>query len=163
MSLFANDRFQWRETYSVLFDSKRRIKVTEFQAAIADLAKKIEVTELLADDEGYLESCTIFAHSDSAGMDIVYVEGEEVTEQLAELRKDWRRQPFDADEKAKAAQAMLANARYDVFHFEELGDAFLDQENEDEVLDPVTLLRILSKLTRLTQGVSIDPQAGFVL
>ncbi len=163
MSLFANDRFQWRETYSVLFDSKRRIKVTEFQAAIADLAKKIEVTELLADEEGYLESCTIFAHSDSAGMDIVYIEGEEVTEQLAELRKDWRRQPFDADEKAKAAQAMLANARYDVFHFEELGDAFLDQENEDEVLDPVTLLRILSKLTRLTQGVSIDPQAGFVL
>lgn len=163
MSLFANDRFQWRETYSVLFDSKRRIKLTEFQSAIADLAKKIEVTELLADDEGYLESCTIFAHSDSAGMDIVYVEGEEVTEQLAELRKDWRRQPFDADEKAKAAQAMLANARYDVFHFEELGDAFLDQENEDEVLDPVTLLRILSKLTRLTQGVSIDPQAGFVL
>lgn len=163
MSLFADDRFQWRETYSVLFDSRRRIKVKDFEAALADLAKKIEITEVLADEEGFLESCTIFAHADSAGMDVVYIEGEEVTEQLAELRKDWRRQPFDAEEKAKAAQALLANARYDVFHFEELGDAFLDQENEDEVLDPVTLLKVLAKLTRLTNGVSIDPQAGFVL
>lgn len=163
MSLFANDRFQWRETYSVLFDEKKRLKLADFQSALAELGKKIEITEVLADDDGYLESCTIYAHADSAGMDVVFISGEEVTEQIAELRKEWKRQPFDAEERSKAAQAMLANARYDIFHFEELGDAFLDQENEDEVLDPVTLLRVLAKLTRLTQGVSIDPQAGFVM
>ena len=59
-------------------------------------------------------------------------------------------------------RALAANARFDIYHFEEIGDSFLDNE-EDEILDPATLLLVLGRLARLCHGVGIDPQAGAVL
>jgi precorrin isomerase len=162
MSLFADGRYQWRETYFVLFDRQHRPQGSEVRKALADLAPKVEVLDVQSGEDDRLESMTILAHADAAGMDVTYVEGDEVKEQIAELKKEWKSQNFSGDEKAKVERALHATARLDVYHFEELGDDFLEEEEEDH-LDPAALLTVLSKLARLCHGVAIDPQSGTVL
>ena len=162
MSLFADGRYQWRETYFVLFDRQQRPKGEDVRKSLSELAPKVEVLDVQSTDDGRLESMTILAHVDAAGMDVTYVEGDEVKEQIAELKKEWKGQPFSSDEKAKVERALRATARLDVYHFEELGDDFLEEEEEDH-LDPAALLTVLSKLARLCHGVAIDPQSGTVL
>ena len=98
MSLFADGRYQWRETYFVLFDRRQRPQGDEVRKSLAELAPKIEVVDLQSADDGALESMTILAHVDAAGMDVTYVEGDEVKEQIAELKKEWKGQPFSAEE-----------------------------------------------------------------
>jgi len=162
MSLFADGRYQWRETYFVLFDRRHRPKGVDVKKSLDELAPKVEVRDVQSDEHGLLESITILAHADAAGMDITFVEGEEVREQIAELKKEWKGQSFSADEKPKVERALQATARLDVYHFEELWDDFLDEEEEDH-LDPAALLTVLSKLARLCHGSAIDPQSGTVL
>ncbi|HZL89108.1 MAG TPA: hypothetical protein VFB96_12085 [Pirellulaceae bacterium] len=162
MSLFADGRYQWRETYFVLFDRQHRPKGADVKKALAELAPKVEILDVQSDENGLLESMTILAHADAAGMDVTYVEGDEVREQVTELKKDWKGQSFSSDEKTKVDRALQATARLDIYHFEELGDGFLDEDDEDH-LDPAALLTVLSKLARLSHGVSIDPQSGTVI
>ena len=82
MSLFADGRYQWRETYFVLFDHKHRPKAADVKRLLAELGPRMEIHELAANDAGLLESMTVLSHADAAGMDITYVEGEEVKEQI---------------------------------------------------------------------------------
>ena len=161
MSLFADSRYQWRETYFVLFDRQHRPSAAEVRKSLSELGK-LEVQEVQGDEKGLLESLTVLSHADSAGMDITFVTGEEVKEQIVELKKEWKGQKFTPDEQAKVQRALAANARFDIYHFEEIGDSFLDNE-EDEILDPATLLLVLARLARHCHGVGIDPQAGAVL
>lgn len=161
MSLLADCRYQWRETYFVLFQRKHRPKAADVKRALAELGSRIEVHELTADPEGYLESLTVVSHADAAGMDITYVEGEEVREQLAELRKQWKRRPAEPRERAHMQRALAADARYDVYHFEEMSD--FPEDEEDGPLDPGTLLLVLAKLARLCHGEAFDPQSGELL
>ena len=163
MSLFADSRYQWRETYFVLFDAKHRPATADVKRAIAEIGARLEIQEVQSDEQGGLEAMTIVSHPDSAGMDISYVSGDEVKEQLVELRKEWRGQTFTPEEKLKVDRALQANARYDIFHFEEMSDVFLDADVDDAALDPGTLLLVLGKLAKLCHGVSIDPQSGTVL
>jgi hypothetical protein len=161
MSLFADSRYQWRETYFVLFDRQHRPLASDVQKTLSELGK-LELQEVQGDSEGLLESLTVLSHADAAGMDITFVTGEEVKEQIVELKKEWKGQKFPPDEQAKVQRALAANARFDIYHFEEIGDSFMDNE-EDEILDPATLLLVLARLARLCHGVGIDPQAGSVL
>jgi hypothetical protein len=161
MSLFANSRYQWRETYFVLFQRTHRPKAADVKRALAELGSRIELHELAADAEGYLESLTVVSHADAAGMDITYVEGDEVREQLAELRRQWKRRPAEPRERAHLERALAADARFDVYHFEEVSD--FAEDEEDGPLDPGTLLLVLSKLARLCHGEAFDPQSGEIL
>ena len=161
MSLFADSRYQWRETYFVLFDRQHRPAAADVRKSLSELGK-LEIQEVQGDEAGLLESLTVLSHADAAGMDITFVTGEEVKEQITELKKEWKGQKFPPDEQAKVQRALVANARFDIYHFEEIGDSFLDNE-EDEILDPATLLLVLARLARLCHGVGIDPQAGSVL
>jgi len=161
MSLFADSRYQWRETYFVLFDRQQRPLAADVQESLCEIGK-LELLEVQGDADGLLESLTILSHADAAGMDITFVTGEEVKEQIVELKKEWKGQKFAPDELAKVQRALAANARFDIYHFEEIGDSFMDNE-EDEILDPATLLLVLARLARLCHGVGIDPQAGAVL
>jgi hypothetical protein len=161
MSLFADSRYQWRETYFVLFDRQHRPSAADVRKSLSELGK-LEVQEVQGDEKGLLESLTVLSHADAAGMDITFVGGDEVKEQIAELKKEWKGQKFPPDEQAKVQRALAANARFDIYHFEEIGDSFLDNE-EDEILDPATLLLVLARLARHCHGVGIDPQAGAVL
>ena len=145
----------------MLFDRQHRPLAADVQKNLSELGK-LELQEVQGDAEGRLESLTILSHADAAGMDITFVSGEEVKEQIVELKKEWKGQKFPPDEQAKVQRALAANARFDIYHFEEIGDSFMDNE-EDEILDPATLLLVLARLARLCHGVGIDPQAGSVL
>jgi hypothetical protein len=161
MSLFADGRYQWRETYFVLFDHKHRPLAADVKRVLAELGPRIEIHEIAAGDEGKLESMTVLSHADAAGMDVTYVEGDEVKEQIAQLRQEWRSKRPDAKEKPHLARALHADARFDVFHFEEITD-FPDEE-DDGPLDPGTLLLVLNKLAKLCHGEALDPQTGELL
>jgi hypothetical protein len=161
MSLFADSRYQWRETYFVLFDHRHRPKASDVKRALADLGSRIEVCELAANEAGYLESMTVLSHADAAGMDVTYVEGEDVKEQIAQLRQEWKSKRPDAKEKQHLSRALHADARFEVYHFEEVSD-FPDEE-DDGPLDPGTLLLVLNKLARLCHGEALDPQTGELL
>jgi hypothetical protein len=161
MSLFADSRYQWRETYFVLFDRQHRPRAADVKRILADLGPRIEVTEVTATAAGHLESMTVLAHADAAGMDISYVEGDEVKEHIQQLRQEWKGKRADAKVQPHIARALHADARFDVYHFEEVTD-FADEE-EDGLLDPGTLLLVLNKLARLCHGEAFDPQTGELL
>lgn len=161
MSLFADSRYQWRETYFVLFDRQHRPQAAAVKRALDELGPRLEIQELAASDDGLLESLTVVSHADAAGMDVTYVEGDEVKEHIVELRKEWRGKRAEAKEQPHIARALQANARYDVYHFEEVSE-FPDEEDEGP-LDPGTLLLVLNRLARLCHGEALDPQTGELL
>lgn len=161
MSLFEDSRYQYRETYFVLFDEKNRPKVADVERLLAELGPRIQIREIAGCANGTLESMTVLSHADAAGMDIAYVEGDEVKEQIIQLRQDWKGKQSGVKEKPHLDRALHATARYDVFHFEEFTD-FPDEE-DDGPLDPGTLLLVLNKLARLCHGEALDPQTGELL
>jgi hypothetical protein len=162
MSLFADNRYQWRETYFVLFQQKHRPAVDDVKKALADLGARISLAHLQPTKDGLLESMTVLSHADAAGMDITFVSGDEVQEQLGELKEEWQQRKLDPQEKLRLSQLLQSDARYDVFHFEELSDMLAD-EDDDGPLDPGTLLLVLSRLAQLCHGLSLDPQSGELL
>src|SRR5690554_3951346 len=118
MSLFNDGHYQWRETYFVLFDHTHRPKASDVERLFAELGPRIEIHEITANSDGLLESMTVLSHADGAGMDITYLEGEEVKEQVAQLRQEWKSKRPDAKEKPHLSRALHADARFDVYHFE---------------------------------------------
>jgi len=89
MSMFESDSFQWRETYFVLFDSAKRPTLKKMVATLQELGGQFQLNSSQGDDDGMFESLTLLAPDDFAALDISYVEGEEVTEQGAALKKKW--------------------------------------------------------------------------
>ena len=59
MSLFENDLYQWRETYFVLFEQSTRPQAEAVAAAFKAQDSHYEVTDLVANDAGQLESLTL--------------------------------------------------------------------------------------------------------
>jgi len=161
MSLFADSRYQWRETYFVLFEKKHRPQAADVKHALGSLGPRLEVLHVQANKDGQLESMTILSHADAAGMDITFVTGDEVKEQLAELKEEWQSRKLDPQEKLRLAKMLHADARYDVFHFEEVTE--IPSEEDEGPLDPGTLLLVLGKLANLCHGQSLDPQSGELL
>ncbi len=160
MSMFENSQYQWRETYFVLFPAQRRPKLKEVQKAISKLHQHLTLTNLSADEKGRLESLTILAPDDFAALDISYLAGEEVREQVAELAKEVEPSCCCQDEKERLEELRKCDARLDIFHFEQMAD--LDSE-DDGMFDPSALLVILDTLAELTDGISVDPQGGAML
>jgi hypothetical protein len=161
MSLFEDGRYQWRETYFVLFDQKHRPKASDAQRLLTELGPRMSIQTITTNEAGLLDSMTVLSHADAAGMDITYVEGEEVKEQVVQLRQDWKGKPPGGKDKPHLDRALHANARFDVYHFEEITD-FPDEE-DDGPLDPGTLLLVLNKLAKLCHGEALDPQTGELL
>ena len=161
MSLFEDSRYQWRETYFVLFDRQHRPKAADVRRILHELGPRMEIHELAENDAGLLDSMTVLSHADAAGMDITYNEGEDVKEQVIELRQEWKSKQPNAKEKPHLMRALHADARFEIYHFEEITD--LPDEEDDGPLDPGTLLLVLNKFARLCQGEALDPQTGELL
>jgi len=130
------------------------------QKAISKLHQHLTLTNLSADEKGLLESLTILAPDDFAALDISYLAGEEVREQVAELAKEVEPSCCCQDEKERLEELRKCDARLDIFHFEQMAD--LDSE-EDGMFDPSALLVVLDTLAELTDGISVDPQGGAML
>jgi hypothetical protein len=162
MSTFEREDFKWRETYFVLFDSRKRPTLKKVERILSQLSERFELTNARADEDGRFESITIMAPDDYAALDVSFESGEEVREQGAALAQELKSSASDDEERAKLARLPQCDARFDLLHFEEMvGD---EPEGElDEMLDPSALLIVLDALVELTDGVGVDPQSGTLL
>src|SRR5215472_11275057 len=100
MSTFENQNFKWRETYFVLFDSARRPMLDKVKSRLAKLNPRFELSNGEADDAGHFSSLTLRSPQDYAAMDISYVSGEEVSDQVDELQKEMKGN-IDASDRPK--------------------------------------------------------------
>jgi hypothetical protein len=155
----ADDRFEWRETYFVLFQSRKRPLLSQVQAAIAQLGDQFQITDPVADEEGRIEALNIVSPEDHSALEIDYLAGDEVLLQVAELMQELRGETGLGD---KLSRLKNCDARFEVMHFEEMAEDAFD-EDEDEAFDPTALLMALETLAKLTDGVGVDPQSGTLL
>ena len=162
MSLFENDEYQWRETYFVLLKENNRPAAGNVTKALQRLDPRYRVVDVREDEHGRCESLTLLAPDDYAAMDISYVAGEEVVEQMPGLAAEMNSVAMDNQQKKVIAQVPECNARFDVFHFEQLTFIGGDEEDE-EFMDPGTLLIVLDKIAELCNGIVVDPQSGSLL
>ncbi len=159
MSLFSDDRYQWRETYFVLFRESDRPLADKVSESFAE-DSRIEVADSRGDGDGLFESLTLKSPDDFSAMDITYVTGEEVQEQIDELLRDLARTTLTEEERGKLDRLGECNSRFDVFHFEQVQ---MFDDGDDDVLDPGALLIVLERLAGLCQGIGIDPQSGSLM
>ena len=76
--------------------------------------------------------------------------------ELINMNGDMPRVEQTKEEKANYQRLTEWNARFAVYHFEQV----VDDLAEDEIIDPGSLLLVLEKLARLCHGVGVDPQSG---
>lgn len=163
MSLFENDEYRWRETCFVLFHTRNRPQGDRVVAALREVNEHYEVTNVLQTEDGLFESLTLLSPDDYAAMDITFVTGEEVREHSLELVEEMAPMIGRADEK-KLKSLPEFDARLDVYHFEQIVFAGSDtDDDEEEFLDPGSLLIVLEKLASLTEGVGVDQESGTLL
>jgi hypothetical protein len=160
MSTFENQDYKWRETYFVLFDSARRPMLENVKQQLLKINPRFELTGGEADEAGHFDSITIRSPQDYAAMDISYVSGEEVSDQVDELQRDMK-ESIDPDDRPKLTQLSQCDAKFDILHFEQVSDE--DAGDEGEMLDPSALLGVMDTLIELTKGVGVDPQSGSLM
>ncbi|MBX3416325.1 MAG: hypothetical protein KF851_01880 [Pirellulaceae bacterium] len=161
MSLFEDTTFQYRDTFFVLFDKDNRPTADRLRKAFAKLGSRYEVLNVCETPEG-IESLTIKSPYDFSAMDIVYVEGEEVTGQIKDLMEEFRAITLIGDEAQKIQQLKSCDARFDIFHFEQSVPGGGMGEDDDQ-LDPGGLLLVIDKLSELSNGTGLDPQSMSIL
>lgn len=165
MSLFENPDYEWRETYFVLFDQANLPSASEMHEVLQQLGSRIEVSNLIARDEGRFESLTLVSPGDFAAMDITSTIGDEVCEQLPELVEELRPNCETDDELRKLELISNYSARMDIYHFEQKNVAANMGGGGDEIefLDPGGLLMVLDRIGELCRGVIVDPQASSLM
>jgi hypothetical protein len=163
MSLFADDRYRWRETYFVLFQEADRPSLDDISQALRSLGAGYQVTDVHKGKDGEFESLTMLSPNDFSAMDISYVSGEEVLEQVAELCRELKRGTDTTREQALLEKLADCTVRFDVYHFQQVSMDVLGAEDEDEFMDPGTLLLVLKRLAKLCHGIALDPQSGSLM
>ena len=158
MSLFEDDTFVYRDTFFIHFEIEDRPTGAQVKSCIDALGDKYELSELRETD-GQFESLTIRSPHDSSAMDITFVEGEEVLEQIADLMRDFKTITLSGDDHQKLTKLSKCNARFDIYHFEQKSDPTI----EEEMLDPGGLLLVMERLASVCQGVGLDPQSKTLL
>jgi hypothetical protein len=160
MSTFENQDYKWRETYFVLFDSARRPMLEKVKQRLLRINPRFELNNGEADEAGHIDSLSLRSPQDYAAMDISYVSGEEVSDQVDELQRDMKG-TIDASDRPKLTQLAQCDAKFDILHFEQVSDE--DVGDESEMLDPSALLSVMDALIELTKGVGVDPQSGSLM
>ena len=164
MSLFENCQYRWRETYFVQFPSRNRPTLEKVRQALSMVGDRLELTGMAGDKQGRFESLTILAPDDFAALDISYISGPEVLEQGAELAGELAAAGCRAGDQVSLGQLREYDARFDVLHFERVGDIEdAEEEGSEGMLDPSALLLVLDALAELTGGIAVDPQTGTML
>jgi hypothetical protein len=155
MSLFEDSEYEWRETYFLFFTPDHHPSAAEVIELFAPMKNRLQIREASDDENGKLEAMTIIASADSAGVDVSFVESEEVIEQRQELVAENKNTAWSAEDKPKWKQLLASDCRFDVFHFQHVSAG-----GEDGDLDPGAILSVLSVLAKLCRGVAYDPQSG---
>lgn len=152
VGLFGDSRYEYRDTFFVLFKKENRPSSDKIQACLAELGPKYETLDLKATD-GELESITVRSPNDRSAMDITFVQGEEVTAQIQEILTEFRTITLAGDDVQKLQKLGRCDARFDIYHFEQCGNT------DEEMLDPGGLLIVLETIAQLCDGVGLDPQS----
>lgn len=155
----TDDRYEWRETYFVLFPSRKRPLLSAVEIAVSKVGAHLRLSGQEADDEGRIEAINVQSPGDHSALEIDYHSGEEVALQVQELTEQLR---SDRAERDKLAKLKSCDARFEIMHFEMMSDDISD-DADDEVFDPSALLVVLDALVELTDGVGVDPQSGTLL
>ena len=161
MSTFENERYRWRETYFVLFPASRRPALKVVEKRLAALSKRYSLEDVVGDEQGNFESLTLISPDDFAALDVCYTGGGEVLDQVEELVQELAT-TVEPDQKPLLKRLKQYDGRFDVLHFEQIGEAAEEDESE-ELLDPGALLAVLDELARITGGIAVDPQSGTIL
>ena len=160
MSLFEDEAYIYRDTFFVYLKEENRPATQAAADCFAELGAKYEVGEIRELD-GRFGSVTVKSPQDYSAMDIAFVTGEEVTEQIQDLMLEFRTMTLTGDDREKLENFQQCNARFDVFHFEEQSN--VGGGGPDEMIDPGGLLLVIEKLATLTGGVALDPQSQTLL
>ena len=160
MSMFEDNRYRWRETYFVLFDAKKRPKLSSVTKTLSALNPRFQLANLSANDQGRIDSLTLISPDDYAALDICYTDGAEVLEHASSLVEDLRKAGPDSPPPIPWEQIKKYDGRFDILHFEQIPDDIDEDTEEEGMLDPCALLVVLGALAKLTGGVAIDPQSG---
>lgn len=162
MSLFADSRYRWRETYFVLFKAANLPSFEAIGEMLRELGPEYESAPVCADGEGNFESVMIRAPQDFAAMDVTCVVGEDVSEQVDELEHELTKAALGDEAESRLEKLRECDARFEVYHFEQLPEAGEDVDDDDGFLDPGSLINILRQLAVLSKGIGIDPQTGLL-
>ena len=154
MSLFEDDQYQYCDTFFVYFQSKKRPSLEAIEEALSAGGETRELTDARSDSDGSFKSITVRSPHDSSAMDIAFVGGEEVAEQVEELVTEFNQISLVGDEFEKLKKIKEANARLDVFQFERISES-----SEPDMIDPGGLFLVIEKLNRICDGVGLDPQS----
>jgi hypothetical protein len=158
MSLFGDPLFRWRETFLVLFEESNRPTVEAVERALARVGK-FDSEQTNESVDGLIESLTVTNSIDCVGLDIVFVDGEEAAEQIEELQTDISPDDLLPGQEEMLDKLPLCNARLDLLHFEQLTASF-SEDDDEEFLDPGSLLGVAESLAQLVNGVAVDPGSG---
>lgn len=164
MSMFEDSRYQWRETCFVYFNRERRPTLESVVKAVQEAGPQYQLLHPQGDEMGRFESITIIAPDAYSAMDICYVEGSEVREDIEKQLKELNTPDLTPEERQRLLTLKKCDARFDILHFERLADTWEDEDDDlGELFDPSALIVVLELLTRMTSGVAIDPQSGMVI
>jgi len=153
VGLFGDSRYEYVDTFFVLFKKENRPSSDKLLACLAELGPKYESLDMKSKD-GQLESITVRSPNDRSAMDITYLEGEEVTNQIQEIQAEFLTITLAGDDAQKLKQLSGCDARFDIYHFEQS-----EPTGGDEMLDPGGLLIVLETVAKLCDGVGLDPQS----
>ena len=135
---FEDDRYQWRETYFVLFDPARKPLLQEIRRGLNPMFKSLVIRNSQADEEGRIETLSVVSYEDRAAIDLIYQCGEQVLQETEAIATEMLRITSTKKNRAKIEKAKEYSARLDVLHFEqmktaseELDDVLKDREQKD--------------------------------
>jgi len=162
MSLFDDSNYRWRDTFLVLFDDEQRPTVELALSAIQQIGK-FEVRNSSESESQHIESITITSNVDLTGLEILYVAGAEVVEETEALVVELTEDAMLLGQENALVQLSAANARFDILHFEKITENSNELSDDDELMDPGSLLTVTAALADLVNGVAVDPSsASFV-
>jgi len=165
MSMFQDSNYHWRETCFVYFSRENRPTLQKVIKTLRTVGPQYQVMNAQADQAGLFESITVIAPDAFSAMDICYLDGPEIVEEVEKQVKDLSASDLTAEERKQLARLKTCNARLDVFHFERLMDDDEDDESDEpgDFFDPSALIIVLEAFCKLTRGIAIDPQSGTFL
>jgi len=121
MTLFEDDRYDWRETYFVYFESSHRPKLPEIRRALKTYVPFFSILNSKAEFDGNLVAMTIASYENHAALEITYREGKDVLTEIKQLVLSLK-MDATAEELLKLQKAAQYKARFDVHHFEQTAE-----------------------------------------
>ena len=119
MSTFEDDRYQWRETYFVLFDPAKKPLLHEICKGLDPMFKSLQIRESLADEQGRIESLSVASYDDFAAIDLIYQCGDHVIAETNAFAEEML-SSMSSKNRKKFEKGRKHRARLDVLHFEQM-------------------------------------------